>query len=60
MVEFEDTKSFEAIVGDVTDGDRLTKAMEGVDCVIHTAGVISFGSFPDFEKMEMVNVKGAQ
>ena len=51
-------KSLRYIPGDVTSSQDVTKALQGVDTVIHTAGVISFGTFPDYVAMEAVNVKG--
>ena len=38
--------------------DDLKEAFEGVDTVFHTAGLISFGTHPDFEAMIQVNVYG--
>ena len=46
------------IIGDVRKLATLREAMTGVDTVIHTAGVVSFGTFPDLISMEEVNVKG--
>ena len=51
-------KSLTYISGDVTSSQDVTEALQGVDTVIHTAGVISFGTFPDYVTMEAVNVKG--
>ena len=34
------------------------KALDGVDTVIHTAGVVSYGVFPDHDRMQRVNVDG--
>ena len=51
-------KSLTYISGDVTSSQDVTEALQGVDTVIHTAGVISFGTFPDYVAIEAVNVKG--
>lgn len=45
-------------MGDITRLDDVAQALAGVDTVIHTAGVISVGTFPDIEAMEAVNVTG--
>ena len=47
-----------SIVGDLRSKSDLNDALKGVGTVIHTAGVVSFGTFPDHEAMEHVNVKG--
>ena len=43
-------------MGDIKDKDDLKKAFEGVDTVFHMAGLISFGTHPDFEGMMQANV----
>ena len=47
-----------SFVGDLRNEQDVTSAMAGVDAVIHAGGLVSFGTFPDLEKMEEVNVKG--
>jgi len=47
-----------SIVGDVRKLTELRIATHDVTTVIHTAGVISFGTFPDIEAMKDVNAKG--
>jgi len=47
-----------SIVGDVRRLCDVREAVRGVDSVIHTAGLVSFGTFPDLEAMEQVNVLG--
>ena len=32
--------------------------MWDVNCVIHVAGLVSYGTFPDYRNMERVNVDG--
>ena len=51
-------KTLTYISGDVTSAQDVTEALQGVDTVIHTVGVISIGSLPDYVTMETVNVKG--
>ncbi|XP_076336389.1 3 beta-hydroxysteroid dehydrogenase/Delta 5--_4-isomerase type 1-like isoform X2 [Tachypleus tridentatus] len=48
------------IQGDVLNAQSIEDACVGVDCVIHAAGVISVGLFPDKVKMHTVNVEGTQ
>ena len=52
------TTPIKSIVGDVRKLTELRTAMKDVSTVIHTAGLVSFGTFPDTESMEQVNVKG--
>ena len=47
-----------SVVGDLTDAKQVRAAMEGVQCVIHTAGLVSIGTFPDEHAMHQVNVIG--
>ena len=47
-----------SVVGDLTDAKQVRAAMEGVTCVIHTAGLVSIGTFPDEHAMHQVNVIG--
>ena len=44
--------------GSITDIEDVTKALTGVNSVIHVAGLISFGTFPDTTAMQAINVKG--
>ena len=48
-----------SIVGDVRKLTELRLATRDVTAVIHTAGVVSFGTFPDVKAMNDVNAKGA-
>ncbi|OWA50666.1 3 beta-hydroxysteroid dehydrogenase/Delta 5--_4-isomerase [Hypsibius exemplaris] len=48
------------LVGDVRDTDALSRAVRGVDCVFHTAGVVDVAMFPDDPLMWDVNVRGTQ
>lgn len=45
-------------VGDIRVMSDVDEALDGVDVVIHTAGLVSFGTLPDVTGMEQVNVKG--
>ena len=51
-------KPVRSIRGDLCSYDDVQSALEGVDVVIHTAGVISYGIFPDYDRMQHVNVHG--
>jgi len=42
----------------LTDPVILERAMEGVSSVFHIAGKISYGTFPDYEGMNRVNIGG--
>ncbi len=46
------------VYGDVRKPDDVMSAVNGVDCVIHTAALISVGTCPDRKGMEEVNVRG--
>ena len=51
-------KPLTSIIGDISLAADVTDALRGVDSVIHTAGIVSLGTFPDMEAMEAVNVTG--
>ncbi|XP_005094948.2 uncharacterized protein LOC101847324 [Aplysia californica] len=55
---YEPVKPIKSLVGSITDADFVTRALRGADCVMHVAGLVSFGTFPDFQNMEKVNVQG--
>ncbi|KAJ8312847.1 hypothetical protein KUTeg_010220, partial [Tegillarca granosa] len=57
-LEYEAKKPVISIVGSITDEEALRKAMKGVDCVMHLAGVVSVRTLAETERMEEVNVKG--
>ncbi|CAH1801506.1 unnamed protein product, partial [Owenia fusiformis] len=59
-LDYAEEKPMVTIVGDVTDARQVEEALKGVDAVIHTAGLISYGTFPDEEGMEQINVKGTE
>ncbi|CAG2253676.1 unnamed protein product [Mytilus edulis] len=46
--------------GSITDINTITEAIKGSQSVIHVAGLISFGTFPDTPAMEAINVQGTQ
>ncbi len=48
------------VCGDLRKPRDVIKATEGVDCVIHTAAMVSVGTCPDHSGMEEINVKGEQ
>ena len=45
-------------VGSITDPEVVCRAVQGADCVMHVAGVVSFGSTLDLDLMNKVNVEG--
>ncbi len=47
------------VYGDITDRDALTRAMQGVDTVFHTAAYVELGLVNTIE-MERVNVEGTR
>ena len=47
-----------SVVGDVAKLTDVRLAMKDVTAVIHSAGLVSFGTFPDISGMYQVNVKG--
>ena len=49
----------EVVWGDITDINSLDKALDGVDTVIHLAGLISY-SKRDKDLLHMVNVEGTR
>ena len=55
-----ETIAVTSIVGDLTKAEQVLAAFEGVTCVIHTAALVSVGTFPDVEAMQRVNVDGAK
>ena len=56
--EYEPRKPLKCITGDSRLYDDVIQAVEGVDVVIHTAGIVSIGPFPDVLAMQNVNIKG--
>ena len=58
MSDFEARKPEKRIVGDIRSKKEVTKALEGVDTVFHTAAMISYGTHPNFQGMQEINVKG--
>ncbi|KAI8782543.1 3 beta-hydroxysteroid dehydrogenase [Biomphalaria glabrata] len=57
-LDYQETKKVKYIEGSVTDAKFLAHSLKGATSVIHVAGLISWGTFPDFQGMEEVNVKG--
>jgi nucleoside-diphosphate-sugar epimerase len=48
----------ETVQGDMLDGSSLRQAVQGVDCIFHTAAVI--GDWPSRELSRQVNVEGTR
>lgn len=59
-LDFEENKPITAYKGSITDREKVTEALTGVSSVIHVAGLVSFGTFPDTIAMENINVKGTE
>lgn len=59
--EFDNDRRLRFFIGDVRDRDRLERAMEGVDAVIHAAALkrIEVGAY-DPDEMVATNVTGSQ
>ena len=60
-MEFGDDRRLRFFIGDVRDGDRLRRAMEGVDMVVHAAALkqVPACEYNPFEAVK-TNVHGAQ
>lgn len=60
-MEFNDDRRLRFLIGDVRDGDRLRRAMEGVDMVVHAAALkqVPACEYNPFEAVK-TNVHGAQ
>ncbi|KAH9525620.1 3 beta-hydroxysteroid dehydrogenase/Delta 5--_4-isomerase type 3 [Bulinus truncatus] len=59
-LDYQATKRVRSIVGSVTDAELMTRSLKGATSVIHVAGLISWGTFPDVAGMQEVNVRGTQ
>ncbi|GFO44274.1 hypothetical protein PoB_007077900 [Plakobranchus ocellatus] len=57
-LEYTAAKPVKSLVGSVADSKFVSRALKGVHSVIHVAGLISWGTFPDFAGMEEANVVG--
>ena len=60
FIGHKETVPVTSITGDLTKAEQVLAAFEGVTCVIHTAALVSVGTFPDVEGMQRVNVNGAK
>ncbi|MEW6428678.1 MAG: UDP-N-acetylglucosamine 4,6-dehydratase (inverting) [Thermodesulfobacteriota bacterium] len=60
-IEFDDDERLRFLIGDVRDGDRLRRAMEGVDYVVHAAALkqVPACEYNPFEAVK-TNIHGAQ
>ncbi|MFZ5775046.1 MAG: UDP-N-acetylglucosamine 4,6-dehydratase (inverting) [Thermodesulfobacteriota bacterium] len=60
-MEFKDDERLRFLIGDVRDGDRLRRAMEGVDMVVHAAALkqVPACEYNPFEAVK-TNIHGAQ
>ncbi|GAB1603616.1 3 beta-hydroxysteroid dehydrogenase/Delta 5--_4-isomerase type 4-like isoform X1 [Argonauta hians] len=60
ILDYKDQVSSQHFQGDITQYDDVIQALDGADVVYHVAGVVSYGTRPNFELMTKVNVKGTQ
>ena len=51
-------KEVDFITGDIRDQNKLAKAMNGVDVVIHCAALVDIGLVPNEKELYSVNVEG--
>ncbi|MFN3412279.1 MAG: NAD-dependent epimerase/dehydratase family protein [Exilispira sp.] len=59
LFKFKDNKNFNIIHGDITRKDDVEIAVNGIDIVIHLAGLISYWK-KDLDKLNDVNIKGTE
>lgn len=52
------TKRMRSFLGDIRNVSDIISAVDGVDYVIHVAGLISVGNFPDEIGLEEINRQG--
>ncbi|XP_069134758.1 3 beta-hydroxysteroid dehydrogenase/Delta 5--_4-isomerase type 1-like [Argopecten irradians] len=53
-------KPLTSILGNICDLPTVQQACRGVTAVVHVAGMVSYGTFPDIEGMQRVNVQGTK
>ena len=58
FIEFKPTIPMKSTQGDIGNLQQFSRAVKGADCVIHVAGVISIGTYPNMKAMRAVNVDG--
>lgn len=57
-IEHKNEKPIKIITGDIRNERTVINALEGVNCVIHCAALISKDLFPDEKSLKSVNVEG--
>ncbi|XP_033748087.1 3 beta-hydroxysteroid dehydrogenase/Delta 5--_4-isomerase type 4-like [Pecten maximus] len=53
-------KPVTSALGNICDLQTVQQACKGVTTVLHVAGMVSYGTFPDIEGMQRVNVQGTK
>ncbi|XP_060070999.1 3 beta-hydroxysteroid dehydrogenase/Delta 5--_4-isomerase-like [Ylistrum balloti] len=53
-------KPLTSILGNICDLQTVQQACRGVNTVLHVAGMVSYGTFPDIDGMQKINVQGTQ
>ncbi len=56
--DYEEVIPVKSIVGDIRKLAEVSRALQGADCVLHIAAIISIGTFPDVKAMQAINVDG--
>lgn len=56
----DDVKPVKEFIGDVCDPSKVKDALRGANTVIHIAGLVSFDTFPEIEKMNRINISGTE
>ncbi|KAK6190918.1 hypothetical protein SNE40_002684 [Patella caerulea] len=60
FMEYDDLIPTKTILSSVNDICGVRQAIHGADSVIHVAGLISYGTFPDINGMEKINIEGTR
>ncbi|ESO97278.1 hypothetical protein LOTGIDRAFT_114779, partial [Lottia gigantea] len=60
FMDYEDFIPIKTILSSINNLASVCQALRGADSVIHVAGLISYGTFPDFTNMEKINVEGTK
>ncbi|XP_021363944.1 3 beta-hydroxysteroid dehydrogenase/Delta 5--_4-isomerase type 1-like [Mizuhopecten yessoensis] len=55
-----ESKPLTSTLGDICDQQTVQQACQGVTTVIHVAGLVSYGTFPDINGMQRINVQGTR
>ncbi len=58
FVDYDPQKPLVSYVGDICQKGHVSEAFMGCDVVIHSASLVSYGTHPDVQAMQQVNVTG--